>query len=294
MCLRAFDLVTVLQTRSNGLVDEGKHGHASRNLSTPLQGDGIVPLGSDSAPDGGQETEQPFHWTIFQRKLLGIKTPLNTVYRCLHPAWKWCSFYLVILWIDHDWSMSMTHYDASESKHEFMRVMVLTRSKFHVVGTTSCWSSLLYFLKKCSTPTRCYFVTKLVPPESFPRMLIPRDMELWNWKDPKVESKDRRNQKISKIQLRIRPWIEETSQWFPLKACCGSLAGRSKSRYSMIYQMHVCKLLQWLGFHHSFPCQPKLDQHARGHVHSVASIESSEATSVRDFVASAKRMKRNT
>ena len=34
--------------------------------------------------------------------------------------------------------MSMTHYDASESKHEFMRVMVLTRSNFHVVGTTSC------------------------------------------------------------------------------------------------------------------------------------------------------------
>lgn len=97
MCLRAFEaLVTVLQTRSNGLVDEGKHGHASRNLSTPLQGDGIVPLGSDSAPDGGQETEQPFHRTIFQRQLLGIKTPLNTVYRCLHPAWKWCSFYHVL------------------------------------------------------------------------------------------------------------------------------------------------------------------------------------------------------
>ena len=38
---RAFEaLVTLLQTRSNGLVDEGKHGHASRNLSAAprLQG----------------------------------------------------------------------------------------------------------------------------------------------------------------------------------------------------------------------------------------------------------------
>jgi hypothetical protein len=84
ICLRAFEaLVTLLQTRSNGLVDEGKHGHASRNLSAAPRCTyhGIVPrLGSDSAPDGGQETEQPFHWTIFQRQLLGIKTPLNTVY----------------------------------------------------------------------------------------------------------------------------------------------------------------------------------------------------------------------
>ena len=49
-------------------------------ISAPLQGSKVhIPWDTEAGSDGGQETEQPFHWTIFQRQLLGI-TPLNTVY----------------------------------------------------------------------------------------------------------------------------------------------------------------------------------------------------------------------